>query len=76
MDLTINTPQIKKARKSVPLTERQMLMLKRFVARFEKQTQAAVSLGVDRNVLNRLLVYGTAHESTVNTILKNLPHGL
>lgn len=72
MDLAINTPQTRKARKSVALTDGQMEKLKKFVAVFEKQTQAAVALGVDRNVLNRLLVYGSAHETTINTILENL----
>ncbi|SDZ81530.1 hypothetical protein SAMN05192529_10295 [Arachidicoccus rhizosphaerae] len=70
---TINKPKTKKSRKSVPLTDTQLAKLRTFVIRYSTQTEAALMLGVDRNVLNRVLAYGSGHETSIKTILKNLP---
>lgn len=73
MQQAINMPKVNKRRKSVPLTKEQMDRLKAFSDSFDKQSQAAIRLGVDRNVLNRVLAYGSGHELSIKTILKNLP---
>lgn len=60
---------VQKPKKSVSLTRDELKKLRRYV-KGQSQTKAALSLGVGREVLLRVLLVGSGSEETIN-ILRN-----
>lgn len=61
------TPTTKKA-KSVLLLPQELKSLKKYCKKFTTQVDASLSLGIDRNVLVRLLAMGSGSEVTVSRV--------
>jgi hypothetical protein len=60
-------PLIKKI-KSVPLAKAEKKALKEYRKKFETETGCAIALGIDRNVLNRVLLAGSGSPETIERI--------
>lgn len=57
-----------KPRKSVPLTEEEQELLKKHIAAYTKPIDAAIALGIDRNVMQRVELMGSGSEITIQKI--------
>ena len=55
-------------KKSVALTPQERKALKAYRKRFETEVACAVSLGLDRNVLNRIMLLGTGSPDYIEQI--------
>jgi hypothetical protein len=55
-------------KKSEPLTGAEQRKLKSYRKQFAKSTDCASSIGIDRNVLERLLLTGSAAPDTIEKI--------
>lgn len=53
---------------SVSLTATEMSALERFCEGFVTQVECALTIGIDRNVLNRVLSYGSGSPDSINKI--------
>jgi hypothetical protein len=56
--------------RSVTLTAEQLKWLKKYRSRFETETDCAIDLLLDRNVLARVIAFGSGSEKTINKILR------
>jgi hypothetical protein len=64
---TVPVEPIKK-RKSVHLTRQEIAGLKKYRKGFHTETECAISLGIDRNVLNRILIVGSGAPESIERI--------
>jgi len=58
--------------KSVPLTKDELKALKRYRKGFETEVDCAVSIGIDRLVLNRVMLVGSGSPDTIEKIKATL----
>lgn len=68
MDATTAT----KRKKSQPLTRAELKSLKAYRAGFNTEVDCAISIGVDRLVLNRVMMVGSGSPETIDKIKKVL----
>lgn len=61
-----------KPKRSVELTPSELLALTEYRERFSTEVSAAMSIGVDRMVLSRVMAYGSGSQETVTKIRKAL----
>lgn len=54
--------------KSVPLTKDELKALKRYRKGFDKEVDCAASIGVDRLVLNRIIMVGSGSPYSIDKI--------
>jgi hypothetical protein len=54
--------------KSVPLTRSELKALKEYRKRFEKEVDCAASIGIDRLVLNRVMLVGSGSPRSIEKI--------
>lgn len=54
--------------KSVPLTRDELKALKSYRKEFEKEVDCAASIGIDRMVLNRVLLVGSGSPDSIEKI--------
>lgn len=59
-------------RKSIPLSKDELAALKRFRKEFQTEVDCAVKIGVDRAVLNRILLVGSGSVESIEKIQKAL----
>lgn len=64
----MNTYTITKSRKSEKLTPEERKALKQYRKGFDTEVDCAVAIGIDRLVLNRVLLIGSASPATVEKI--------
>lgn len=64
--------KIIRARKSIPLSKEDYQALKRFRKEFQTEVDCAVKIGIDRAVLNRILLVGSGSAESVGKIQKAL----
>lgn len=64
----MSTYTITKSRKSEKLTAEERKALKQYRKEFDTEVDCAVSIGIDRLVLNRVLLIGSASPATVEKI--------
>jgi len=64
--------QITKRRKSVPLTKEQKSLFKAYRSSFYTTQECAEDLGVSRQVLERVLLTGSASPESISLILKKI----
>lgn len=57
-----------KRRKSVPLTKDELKALKKYRKGFDKEVDCAVSIGIDRLVLNRIMMVGSGSPYSIDKI--------
>lgn len=62
-----------RATKSAKLTDQEWKALKKFRKQFDTEVACAIAIGVDRLVLNRVLLIGSASPRTIEQIRKVLP---
>lgn len=60
--------------KSVPLTKQELKALKAYRKRFDTEVDCAVSIGIDRLVLNRIMTVGSGSPESIEKIKAVLPH--
>lgn len=58
--------------KSVPLTRAELKALKNYRKGFEKEVDCAASIGIDRMVLNRVIMVGSGSPDSIAKIKKVL----
>ena len=58
----------KKGGSSISLTKEEIKSLKKFRAQFDTEVQCAIKIGIDRNVLNRVFMFGSGSPETINKI--------
>lgn len=63
---------IGRKRKSEPLTEVELNALKQHRGRFSTEVDCAVSIGIDRVVLGRVILVGSGSPETIKKIRKAL----
>lgn len=68
----MDASQTARKRKSEPLTEAELASLKAYRARFTTEVGCAISLKVDRIVLNRVLLVGSGSPDNIKKIRKVL----
>lgn len=54
--------------KSVPLTKDELKILKSYRKRFETEVDCAISIGIDRLVLNRVMTVGSGAPESIEKI--------
>ena len=65
----MNTQSLKaKPAKSVELTPKEKTALKKYVNKFSTEVDAAISIGIDRTVLNRVMAFGSTSVVTAGKI--------
>lgn len=64
----MSTYTVTKTRKSEKLTAEERKALKQYRKGFDTEVDCAVSIGIDRLVLNRVLLIGSASPATVEKI--------
>ena len=69
--MDISTETFRK-RKSVKLSKEEWSQLKRYRKGFDTEVEAAISLGVDRTVLNRIILIGSGSPESVDKIRQKL----
>jgi hypothetical protein len=69
----MSTYTITRSRKSEKLTAEERKALKQYRKGFDTEVDCAVSIGIDRLVLNRVLLIGSASPATVEKIRAVLP---
>lgn len=68
----MNAPTTAKSRKSEPLTAEELETLKTYRAGFNTEVECALSIGVDRIVLNRVQLVGSGSPTSIKKIRKVL----
>lgn len=68
----MNTPTSIKQRKSEPLKGNELSSLKAYRERFDTEVDCAISIGVDRLVLNRVIIVGSGSPASIKKIRKAL----
>lgn len=63
---------IARKRKSEPLTEAELNALKRYRTGFSTEVDCAISIGIDRVVLGRVILVGSGSPATIKKIRKAL----
>lgn len=63
---------IARKRKSEPLTKRELKALKTYRTRFSTEVDCALSIGIDRLVLGRVILVGSGSPETIAKIRKVL----
>jgi hypothetical protein len=58
----------KKGGASVSLTKDEIRQLKKFCAGFDTEVKCALEIGIDRNVLNRVRMFGSGSPETIAKI--------
>jgi hypothetical protein len=74
MDTVVTEPVRK--RKSVVLTKQEMSELKKYKKSFNTITECAISIGIDRNVLDRVLLAGSGAPESIEKVKAALDRGL
>lgn len=69
----MSTYTITRSRKSEKLTAEEKKALKQYRKGFDTEVDCAVSIGIDRLVLNRVLLIGSASPATIEKIRAVLP---
>lgn len=64
----MSTYTVTKTRKSEKLTAEERKALKQYRKGFDTEVDCAISIGIDRLVLNRVLLIGSASPATVEKI--------
>lgn len=64
----MSTYTVRKTRKSEKLTAEERKALKQYRKGFDTEVDCAISIGIDRLVLNRVLLIGSASPATVEKI--------
>lgn len=64
--------QIIKPKRSISLSEDEINTLKVFHKRFPTEVELALKIGIDRNVLSRVIQVGSGSQNTVTRIRKFL----
>lgn len=64
----MSTYTITRSRKSEKLTADERKALKQYRKRFDTEVDCAVSIGIDRLVLNRVMLIGSASPATIEKI--------
>lgn len=68
----MSTYTITKKRKSEPLADNEVSALKAYRERFHTEVDCAVSIGIDRLVLNRVMMVGSGSPDSIKKIRKAL----
>lgn len=68
----MNAPTSAKQKRSVALTDREHSSLKAYRERFSTEVDCALSIGVDRLVLNRVILVGSGAPVSIKKIKKAL----
>ncbi len=68
----MDTQITERRRKSEKLTKREFRSLKAFRNKFDTEMDCAVKIGIDRVVLNRVLLVGSASPETIGKIREAL----
>lgn len=68
----MNTQVTERRRKSEKLTGMELRSLKAFRKKFDTEVDCAVAIGIDRVVLNRILLKGSASPDTIIKIREAL----
>jgi hypothetical protein len=56
------------SRKSIKLTKEELRSLKAYRKKFATEVDCAISIGIDRLVLNRVLLVGSCSQATIDKI--------
>lgn len=67
MDTVVMDQQFRK-RKSVRLSKEEVAGLKKYRRRFNTVTECAISIGIDRNVLDRILLASSGSPETIEKV--------
>jgi hypothetical protein len=65
---TVTTEQSFRKRKSVQLSKEEVAGLKKYRRGFNTVTECAISIGIDRNVLDRVLLTSSGAPETIEKI--------
>lgn len=63
---------IEKMKRSVELKKEQVKFLKDHVKKFPTITEAAIELGISKDVLSRTIAFGSCSEKTYNKVFSEL----
>jgi predicted DNA-binding protein (UPF0251 family) len=61
---------------SVPLTKAELQALKEYRKEFVTEVQCAIEIGIDRNVLNRIISFGSGSPDSIEKIRAALKKGV
>jgi hypothetical protein len=70
--LYMENTTIVKPKRSVSLTNSEWASLKKFYKKFNTEVECALKIGIDRNVLVRVIAMGKGSEPTIDKILAAL----
>lgn len=62
------TAQVEKLKRSVELSKDQVRFLKDHIKKFDTITEAAIELGIGKDVLSRTIAFGSCSEKTFNKV--------
>jgi hypothetical protein len=68
----MNAQLMEKMKRSVELKKEQVKYLKDHVKKFETITEAAIVLGIGKDVLSRTIAFGSCSEKTYNKLFSEL----
>lgn len=66
------TKEIVKIKKSEKLTRSEKSELKSFYKKFDTEVDCAIAIGIDRNVLSRVMLKGSGSPSTIGKIRQSI----
>lgn len=60
--------QVEKLKRSIELSKKQVQFLKDHIKKFDTITEAAIDLGISKDVLSRTIAFGSCSEKTYNKL--------